>query len=240
MESITKDKVLSLLFEHQKHESEENRKKHRNILNTKQKVISVANADVKKIAKNVLKNDYEDFLIQAKLTNKNDEYFEETFVQGLVIVGQKDIDKQINDLKWWVKKIDNWASCDSTISEMKKLKNSKNKGEYFNFFYEMCFDKSEFVARFGIVSLMTNFLEEEYISQILCMCESVQNDCYYVQMAVAWCLSYCFMKFREQTLELLKKKTLSKFVQNKTISKCRDSFQVDDNDKEMLKTLRIS
>ena len=71
------------------------------------------------------------------------------------------------------------------------------------------------------------------------MCEEVKSTAYYVNMALAWLISFAFMKFKEKTYELLNKKALSKFVQNKAICKCRDSFRVDKTDKENLIKFRI-
>ena len=86
---------------------------------------------------------------------------------------------------------------------------------------------------------MTCFLEDEFIDQILGMCEKVKSDAYYVNMALAWLLSFAFMKFKEKTYQVFEKRNLSKFVQNKAISKCRDSFQVENQDKENLINYRI-
>ena len=59
-------------------------------------------------------------------------------------------------------------------------------------------------------------------------------------MAIAWLLSVCFIKYRANTLELLKSKKLSPFVQNKTISKIRESYRVSDEDKELVNKLKIA
>ena len=72
------------------------------------------------------------------------------------------------------------------------------------------------------------------------ICNSLGEEThYYVNMANAWLVAECFTKQRDKTLNLIKNKTLNKFVQNKAISKCRDSFRVSPEDKELLKTFRI-
>ena len=62
---------------------------------------------------------------------------------------------------------------------------------------------------------------------------------YYVNMAVAWLVAECFTKHRNKTLPLFVGGDLNKFVNNKAISKCHDSYRVTDADKEMLKVYRI-
>lgn len=230
--------LIEFLKTNKKYETEEDIAKHLAVVNTKQKVIGVPMAVARKVAKEILKGDYKKFLEEAKQQNSKDEYYEETLIQGLVIAGIKDIDEMIQNLEWWCEKIDSWAHVDSVCSTMKSLKKCNNKDKYFDYFYEMCFSDKEFVARLGIITLMCNFLEEKYIDQILNMCEKVTNDAFYVQMGLAWLLSVSFVKFREKTFELIKRKVLSKFVQNKTISKCHDSFRVTAEDKAELKKHR--
>ena len=238
-QNVCKDEIVKKLLSLKKIESEEYFIRHKNIINSKQKIICVASRDIRAVAKEVSKNDYFDYLNQAKNTHASEEYYEETLVQGIVIANQKNLDEQISNFSWWVNKIDNWSTCDSTICSMKVLKKSKNKDKYFEFFENLCYSNEEFVSRFGIISLMSNYLTEEHIDELLHVAKSVKNEAYYVQMAIAWMLSFCFMKFRDKTFELIKEKSLPKFVQNKTISKCRDSYIVSDSDKELLTQYRI-
>ena len=53
-------------------------------------------------------------------------------------------------------------------------------------------------------------------------------------MAVAWLLCELMIKQRDKTLVYLNHHNLNKFTINKMISKCRDSFRVSREDKELL------
>ncbi|MBQ4541480.1 MAG: DNA alkylation repair protein [Clostridia bacterium] len=231
--------LLEVLNGVSKNETIEDHKRHIKILNTKQNVIAISMSNIRKFAKQIFKAGYEKFLELSLPNNFHDEFYEETLIQGLVIAEIKDLEKQKEYFKKWIHKIDNWSTCDTVVSTMKGLKNSKEKNKHFEFYYGLCFDKREFVSRFGIIVLMTCFLEDAFIDKILEMCETVKSDAYYVNMALAWLLSFAFMKFKEKTYELLNKKTLSKFVQNKAICKCRDSFRVEKQDKKNLIKFRI-
>lgn len=233
------DEFVEYLKSVSKNETIEDKKRHISILNTSQDVVAIAMSNIRKVAKKIFKAGYDKFLEIGLNRDYKIEYYEETLIQGLVIAEMKDIVKQCELIECWTNKIDNWSTCDSVVSTMKNLKNSQCKADVFKFYLDLCFSKSEFVSRFGIVCLMVNFLEKEFIDQILDMCQKVKNDAYYVKMAIAWLLSMAFVKFREKTFLLLKTQTLDKFIQNKTISKCRDSYQVARDDKEMLKGLRI-
>ena len=225
---------VKMLYENAKNESVEDYERHKAILNSPREVICLSMSFVRQVAKQILAGEPLEFLKFA-----SGETYEEVLICGLVIAGLKDLEKQIELFDKWKEKIGNWSLCDSVCSSMKPLKKCKDKEKYFDYFYEMCFDKREYVARFGIITIMANFLEEKFIDQILQMAKTVSNDAYYVQMGIAWLLSMTFVYFRKQTLELIESKTLSKFVQNKTISKCHDSFRVSDEDKQMLKEFRI-
>lgn len=217
-----------------KYETELDRKRHLAIINTKQFVYGLKMCDIRALAKEISKNEPLKFLKIAK----NDSY-EETLIQGIVIAGVKDLKLQKELFVSWIKYIDNWSTCDTTVSSMKPLKNSKTKQDYFEFYKDLCYSEQEFISRFGIIVLMSCYLEEEYIDSILDIAKNVTNEKYYVQMGLAWLISFAFMKFRDKTYELLKQKCLPKFVQNKAISKCRDSYQVSNEDKDELVSFRI-
>ena len=217
-----------------KNESVEYLERHVKILNTKQNVYALSMVNIRLIAKSIAKGNYLNFLNIAK-----DDSYEEVTIQGLVIAYLKDLKTQTKLLNNWVCKIDNWSSCDTVVSTMKSLKASPEKAKYFEHYKKMCFDKREFVARFGIVCIMVNYLEPAYINEILNICANVHHDGYYVKMAVAWLISFAFMKFKDKTYTLLSKQCLDKFTQNKAISKCRDSYQVSAQDKANLIAYRI-
>ena len=58
-------------------------------------------------------------------------------------------------------------------------------------------------------------------------------------MAISWLLSVAIIDYKDKVIELLKEKCLSKFVQNKTISKIQDSYRVDKEVKKFVKQYRI-
>jgi len=57
-------------------------------------------------------------------------------------------------------------------------------------------------------------------------------------MAVAWLISICYIKYRNKTLEYIKKNMLDDFTHNKAISKIRDSYRVSSEDKIFLNSLK--
>jgi hypothetical protein len=67
----------------------------------------------------------------------------------------------------------------------------------------------------------------------------VQSEEYYVQMMQARYFATALAKQEVPTLALIKRKTLSPFVQNKSIQKARESRRISEELKEKLKTYKI-
>lgn len=102
----------------------------------------------------------------------------------------------------------------------------------------MAESEEQWKIRFGLITLMSCYIEKEYINEIFRICSRVKNKEYYVQMGQAWLISTLFIKFRDETLEYLKDNSLDKWTQNKAIQKIRESFRVSEEDKELVKSLK--
>ena len=122
-----------------------------------------------------------------------------------------------------------------TVSRIKKAK--KEKEEYFPFVLSCLKSKKEFIVRFGFVFLLTYYMEEKYLPTIFSLVQKYQQEKYYVQMSIAWLLSYTYFIDKEKTLSFLKKGVLSSFTYQKTISKIRESRRVSEEEKEQLKKI---
>lgn len=208
--------------------------RHTAILNSKHLVLGICMSSLKKIAKSILLGEPKQFL---ELCESNS--YEEMLIEGLVIAGVSDLDWQHQLVQGYIKKIDCWSLCDCTVSAMHKLKASGNKSKFFSFYKNLCYHESEFEARFGLVCLMVNFLQPEFIDEILSAAREVKSEKYYIQMAVAWLVSEAYVKFKPQAEDLLKSKCLPRTIQNLAIKKCLESFRVSLEDKQKLRTLKM-
>ena len=96
-----------------------------------------------------------------------------------------------------------------------------------------------FARRIG-VNILFEFVDDENISTIFKVLNSLQNEEeYYVNMSGAWLLCECFIKKRQQSFNYIKSHCTNKFIINKAISKCRDSFRISKEDKEKLKQFKV-
>lgn len=189
------------------------------------KIIGVRLPQLRKIAKALESNDFEW------------EYYEEVMLHGFYI-GYKKLgyDERLALLDEFVPKIDNWAVCDCVCSSLKFIE--KNKSAFLEYLGKYMKSHSEYELRFAVVALMDYYIDDEHIDFVLDYLKSVNSSLYYVNMAVAWALSVAFVKYRDKTMQVLESGLLSKEVQNMAVGKIRDSFRVDKETKEYVKTLR--
>ena len=96
-------------------------------------------------------------------------------------------------------KINNWAVCDTFCAGLKITK--KHKEEMFEFLQKYLKSHKEFEIRFGVVMLLDYYIEEKYLNQLFEIFDSIENKEYYVQMAIAWAISICLIKFYDKTGE---------------------------------------
>ena len=186
------------------------------------------------LSKEILRGNWRTFLEEARQS----QLYEIVMLRGLVIAAAPcEFAERLELLAGFVPSIQNWAVCDCVCSSVKSAK--KHLPETFAFLQPYLQSRAEFELRFGVVMLMDYFIQEDYIDQVLDILSGIRHDAYYVNMAVAWALSVCFVKFRDKTLAVLESGVLSPWVQNKAIQKCRESRRVSSEDKAMLLKLKV-
>lgn len=108
----------------------------------------------------------------------------------------------------------------------------------WEFLQEYLKSKKEFELRFAIVTMLNYYITEEYIESVLKILNNVKHEGYYVKMAVAWAISIAFIKFPEKTMKLLENNNLDDFTYNKSLQKIIESYQVDENTKQKIRTMK--
>ncbi len=201
------------------------------VINSKE-MIGVNIPNLRKIAKKIANTDFESFLsyYQGK-------YFEETLVYGLTLGYLKDKNKLKKYLTLYSEEITDWSLCDTPATNMKLI--SKNQKEFLPYIKKLLSSKKEFPIRFGLILLLSQYLNDDYINFILDTCINLKSDSYYVNMAISWLLCECYIKYQNKTDQFISSEYLDKFVLNKTISKISDSYRVSLINKENLKKRRI-
>lgn len=195
-------------------------------------IIGVRVPILKKIAKDLLKQDYRSYLDQV-----DNLYYEETMLEGFLIgEGKMPLDEKFSYLDRFLSKIDNWAVCDICASSF-HLK-EKDLKPFWNYLKKYQKSKQEFVIRFLLVMYMNYYLEKPYLEKVLSYIGSINVDFYYVNMGISWLLSCLYVKEKERTILYLKNSKLSSWVYQKTLQKILESNQVSDDEKKKIRQMK--
>lgn len=174
------------------------------------------------------------------LKNIDNQYYEEIMLQGMIIGLSKEKDFEVikKYIKDFVPKIDNWAICDVFCAGLKITK--KYKKDMWDFIQNYLESKNEFYLRFAIVMILDFYIEEEYLERNFEIFNNVESDKYYVQMAIAWAISICLIKYYDKTIKYLKSKEckLDNFTYNKSLQKARESYRISKEQKEELQKMK--
>ena len=198
------------------------------IIPTKQKMLGVRVPILRKMAKQIVK---EDALGFVELDKKNS--YELILLEGIVLsYMKKPFLEIVPHVEVFLLKVDNWAQIDSVICNFKV--DAKNETDVLYVVNRWLKSDEEFVVRAGLIMLLDHYMKEENLEMIFEISQSVKHDGYYVFMANAWLISVCMAKFPIQTIEFFKSNTLDKRTQNKAIQKSRESFRVSKEHKALI------
>lgn len=169
---------------------------------------------------------------RRELQNYEPVFHEEFVLKGFFIMLLKQDEAKFELASDFIKTMPNWAVCDMFAPKFRNdafvdalLKQAKN-------------GVSEFERRFFYVYFMRN-MDAISPKEFFEICAAESDERYYVQMGAAWVIAEMFIKQREITLAFLESKRAAKFIQNKAISKIRDSFRVSKAEKDALLKYKI-
>lgn len=190
------------------------------------------------VLRNYAKELAKKYNIEELLQEIDNQYYEEIMLQGMLIgLEKQDFNTLQKQIRQFVPKIDNWAICDVFCAGIKQTK--KHKKEMWNFLQKYLKSNKEFEIRFGIVMILDYYIEEEYLKKIFDIFDDTTSDAYYVQMAVAWAISICLIRFYNETIKYLRIAKLDKFTYNKALQKAIESYRITKEQKEELKNMKM-
>lgn len=175
--------------------------------------------------------------IKELLTQIGNEYYEEIMLKGMLIgLENKNFENAKEYIQEFVPKIYNWAICDVFCGGLKITK--KYKEEMWELIQKYLKSDKEFEIRFGVVMILSYYIDNEYLEKNFAIFNEIKNEAYYVQMAIAWAISVCLIKFYDKTIEYLKNANLDKFTYNKAIQKAIESYRISDERKQDLRKMK--
>lgn len=200
------------------------------LITTKNEMIGIKIPKLRKIAKEITNTDITSFF-----NNVTSTYYEEILVEGFIIGTIKD--KKIFDKYFfnYIKKIDNWSTCDTVISSCKIMKKDPS---YYQEACKLIKKEDEFIIRVGLIIMLDHYIDDKHIDDILNKTDKIKSNHYYVNMAIAWLISVCFVKYKDKTYKYLKNNNLDKFTYNKSIKKIIESLRVSTEDKNILRQMK--
>ena len=156
----------------------------------------------------------------SELLTVQDESFDYVLLCGLLVTHARLDDQTAIDLtRQYLPRVDSWAHIDVFIEKKRRF-----AGEVWWDFALACLQsEAEFTVRYGVVSLMTNFLDEAHIDQVFAALRNITHDGYYVKMALAWLYATAAVNFFELTLAELENGHADVWTRNKAYQKMRES-----------------
>lgn len=195
-------------------------------------IIGVRIPKLREIAKRIAKENPKEFL-----KNINEKYYETVMIYGMVIGYIKaDIQERQKYLDIFVPKITNWAICDCCTSTYKFV--TKDLESWYVYIQKYLNSDKEFEIRFGVIMLMSYYLNDKYIDQVLDIFQNIKHEGYYVKMGIAWAISVAFVKYEDKTRKLLNDNRLDDFTYNKSLQKIIESNRVTNKVKDEMRKMK--
>lgn len=161
-------------------------------------------------------------------------YIEDVLLKGFIIAFKKESfsEKRVN-LERFYPLLVSWMVTDSVGAALSIPK--KDKKIAYDYFINLTASPIPMTARFAFVVLMSHFLTEDTIDEIMTKAVSIESNNYLLRMGIAWLTSTCYIKYPNQTYKYFS--LLDKEISKMAKQKCRDSKRVSLENKERLKLL---
>jgi 3-methyladenine DNA glycosylase AlkD len=196
-------------------------------------ILGVRIPKLRKLAQDIAKNKWRQYLEETSLP----EQFEETMLRGMVIgYADMEIEDRLLYLTKFVPQIDNWSVCDSVCTTLKFTR--QHKKQMWDYLQPYFYSDKEFLVRFAAVMALNFYIEESYMDSMFKIFSKIKVNAYYSDMAIAWTISICFVRYPQKTMEYLKTRDLSVSIYKKALQKICESRQVSADWKKEIRRLR--
>lgn len=202
------------------------------IINSSYPSLGVRTPDMRAIAKAVPLGLRDDVL--NEFFAQDSHYYDDICVAGYLAARKGDYEKTREYIKKLIPLFGSWAHVDTVIPGLDWV----DRTTLLNDFEYLLDCDGQYEVRSYVIMLF-DCLTDDRIDFVLDKIRTVRTGEYYIDMALAWLIAECLVKYYDKTLPLVESKTLPKFVQNKGIQKARESFRVTPERKAYLNSLKI-
>ncbi|MBO5245492.1 MAG: DNA alkylation repair protein [Selenomonadales bacterium] len=196
------------------------------------RILGVRVPKLRSIARRIVRNDP-----RAYLAESSSDIYEEIMIEGFVI-GMADMTftERCGYIASFIKRIDNWAICDSFCSGLKFAKDHPDAvWDWIELYFP---SRHPYEVRFAIVMAIFYFAEDKYSKDFFEHLDHIRADEYYVKMAIAWAISVYYVKAPEATKRYLREHKLDLWTYRKALTKIIESNRVSEQDKEWIREFR--
>ena len=163
-------------------------------------------------------------------------YYEENNLHGALLgLLYKDVEIYLQELEKFLPYVDNWATCDMMGPKVFK----KNLPLVYEHVKKWIASGDTYTIRFGVVTLLGYFLDDAFKPEMLDLVASIRSEEYYIKMAMAWYFSMALVKQYDATIPYLQKQVMPAWEHNKAIQKAIESYQIDKETKDYLRSLKV-
>ena len=198
----------------------------------KETMIGVRTPTLKRLAKELFNSETANSFIET-LPHR---YFDENQLHAFLISLIKDYQTCLNEVERFLPYVDNWGTCDQLSPKVF----AKHKEELIIPIKKWLKSKHTYTVRFAIGMLMALFLDDSFKEEYMELVASIKSEEYYINMMIAWYFATALAKQWDTAIKYIKDNKLSSWVHNKTIQKAVESYRITQEQKEYLKSLKIT
>lgn len=203
----------------------------------RENVLGIRLPRLREYAKYIAKGDLYGYLnIVRNLAQQSERTLEEKLVWAFLIGKITDWEETTHHIQLFVPYIDNWSVNDSFCTSLKIAKSYPE--QMLSLLKSYLASTKTYELRFALVMLLNYYIKEDTFDFVLETCNRSDWQGYYVQMAVAWTVSMCYVSNREKTLRFLNTCRLDDFTYHKSLQKIVESLQVSKEEKQFVKSLK--
>lgn len=213
-----------------------------------ERILGVRTPELRKFARGLAKRRPDE--ARAFVTSPAHELYDEMNLHGELIGLLAQTPQEAFDmLDAFLPHVDNWATCDlikvpafkrDLPAVLEKIRTWCSAGTPDAATIGVPDPATEYVVRFGVVQLMTLFLDDAFEPDQLSIVARINRPEYYINMARAWYFSYALVKQPEATLPLFEARpiALDAWTHNKSLQKARESRRITPDQKAYLQSLK--
>lgn len=194
----------------------------------------IAVPPLRKLAVKIAREDYRELLEHNDFSS-----FELKLLHAFVIGYLKtELATSLRYFKEFIPRVDDWAVNDSLCQNFRAARS--HQAEVWNFLMGYKNSTQEFESRVVSVTLLSHYLNDEYLERVIEVLDRLNTERYYAQMGVAWALATVVGKYPGRGLEYLKSSNchLDEPTYRRTLQKIRESYRVDDKLKAEIRLLK--